>query len=70
MIFLLGTGEAGKSTFIKQMQIIHGSGFSIEDSRKFISIINRNIFSAMQSMIRAMIKLNIQYSDPSNAVSK
>ncbi|NXN03893.1 GNAQ protein, partial [Sylvia borin] len=30
-----GTGESGKSTFIKQMRIIHGSGYSDEDKRGF-----------------------------------
>jgi guanine nucleotide-binding protein G(q) subunit alpha len=27
-ILLLGTGEAGKSTFLRQMRILHGEGFS------------------------------------------
>ena len=30
-LLLLGTGESGKSTFIKQMRIIHGSGYTKED---------------------------------------
>lgn len=49
-----GTGESGKSTFIKQMRIIHGSGYSDEDKRGFIKLVYQNIFMAMQSMIRAM----------------
>jgi guanine nucleotide-binding protein G(q) subunit alpha len=66
----LGTGESGKSTFIKQMRIIHGSGYSDEDKRGFIKLVYQNIFMAMQSMIRAMDLLKIQYSDHSrNSVS-
>ena len=63
-----GTGESGKSTFIKQMRIIHGAGYSEEDKRGFIKLVFQNIFMAMQSMIRAMDLLKIQYEDPSSAV--
>lgn len=65
-LLLLGTGESGKSTFIKQMRIIHGSGYSDADKSGFIKIVYQNIFMAMQSMIRAMDTLNIPYSDPAN----
>ena len=65
-----GTGESGKSTFIKQMRIIHGAGYSEEDKRGFIKLVFQNIFMAMQSMIRAMDLLKIQYEDPSSAVRK
>lgn len=64
-----GTGESGKSTFIKQMRIIHGSGYSDEDKRGFIKLVYQNIFMAMQSMIRAMDLLKILYSDSRNSVS-
>nr|XP_040564710.1 G protein alpha q subunit isoform X6 [Lepeophtheirus salmonis] len=66
-LLLLGTGESGKSTFIKQMRIIHGSGYSDEDKRGFIKLVFQNIFMAMQSMIRAMDMLKIQYQDSSSA---
>ncbi|KAK9503532.1 hypothetical protein O3M35_010071 [Rhynocoris fuscipes] len=47
------------------MRIIHGSGYSDEDKRGFIKLVYQNIFMAMQSMIRAMDLLKIQYKDPS-----
>ncbi|XP_043676538.1 G protein alpha q subunit isoform X2 [Vespula pensylvanica] len=65
-LLLLGTGESGKSTFIKQMRIIHGSGYSDEDKRGFIKLVYQNIFMAMQSMIRAMELLKIEYAESSN----
>lgn len=62
-LLLLGTGESGKSTFIKQMRIIHGAGYSDEDKRGFIKLVYQNIFMAMQSMIKAMDLLKIQYGN-------
>jgi len=64
-----GTGESGKSTFIKQMRIIHGSGYSDDDKRGFIKLVYQNIFMAMSSMIRAMETLKIPYKNPENEVN-
>ncbi|XP_017689984.1 PREDICTED: guanine nucleotide-binding protein subunit alpha-11 isoform X1 [Lepidothrix coronata] len=65
-LLLLGTGESGKSTFIKQMRIIHGSGYSEEDKKGFTKLVYQNIFTAMQSMIRAMETLKILYKYEQN----
>ncbi|CAM4937158.1 unnamed protein product [Rotaria socialis] len=65
-LFFAGTGESGKSTFIKQMRIIHGTGYSEEDKRSFVKLVYQNIFMAMHSMIRAMDTLKIQYRDKRN----
>jgi len=66
---VLGAGESGKSTFIKQMRIIHGSGFSEDERRDFVCVVHHNLCVAMQTLIRAMEKLQIQYEDISNVVS-
>ncbi|RWS08814.1 hypothetical protein B4U79_05543 [Dinothrombium tinctorium] len=58
-LLLLGTGESGKSTFIRQMRIIHGSGYSLNDRKSFTTVVYQNIFMAMQSLIDAMNKLGI-----------
>ncbi|XP_008324493.1 guanine nucleotide-binding protein G(q) subunit alpha-like [Cynoglossus semilaevis] len=60
-LLLLGTGESGKSTFIKQMRIIHGRGYSDEDRRGFTRLVYQNILTAMQTMIQAMAMLKIPY---------
>ncbi|XP_051893526.1 guanine nucleotide-binding protein subunit alpha-11-like isoform X2 [Pristis pectinata] len=65
-LLLLGTGESGKSTFIKQMRIIHGSGYSEEDRKAFAKLVYQNIITAMQSITRAMDTLNIQYQYQEN----
>ncbi|ESN98766.1 hypothetical protein HELRODRAFT_162221 [Helobdella robusta] len=65
-LLLLGTGESGKSTFIKQMKIIHGSGYSDEEKRSFTKLVYQNIFMAVSSMVRAMETLRIPYKNHEN----
>ncbi|XP_073767358.1 guanine nucleotide-binding protein subunit alpha-14 isoform X2 [Danio rerio] len=67
-LLLLGTGESGKSTFIKQMRIIHGSGYTDDDKKGFIKLVHQNTLSAMQSMVRAMDMLKIAYANSENQV--
>lgn len=66
---VLGAGESGKSTFIKQMRIIHGSGFSEDERWSFVPVVHHNLCVAMQTLIRAMEKLQIQYEDIINVVN-
>ncbi|XP_015278804.1 PREDICTED: guanine nucleotide-binding protein subunit alpha-15-like [Gekko japonicus] len=65
-LLLLGTGESGKSTFIKQMRIIHGVGFSEEDRKGFAKVVYQNIFSCIQAMIKAMETLQISFAQSEN----
>ncbi|KAJ8357417.1 hypothetical protein SKAU_G00202110 [Synaphobranchus kaupii] len=65
-VLLLGTGESGKSTFIKQMRIIHGEGYSEENRRAFAKLVFQNIFTAIKALTNAMSTLNIPYSSPTN----
>ncbi|KAM4739709.1 guanine nucleotide-binding protein subunit alpha-11-like isoform 2-T2 [Anableps anableps] len=58
-LLLLGTGESGKSTFIKQMRIIHGTGYTDEDKKSYTKLVYQNIFTSMQAMIRATETLKI-----------
>ncbi|GFO26398.1 guanine nucleotide-binding protein subunit alpha-11 [Plakobranchus ocellatus] len=61
-----GAGESGKSTFIRQMKIIHGAGFPEHERRKQVHTIHQNIFIAIDCLICAMETLNIEYSNPEN----
>lgn len=65
---LTGTGESGKSTFIKQMRIIHGGGYTDEDKRSYAKLVYQNIYTSMQTMVRAMETLGISFTDPQNQV--
>lgn len=68
LMHLTGTGESGKSTFIKQMRIIHGGGYTEEDKKSYAKLVFQNIYTSMQTMIRAMEVLGIAFSDPQNQV--
>ncbi|XP_074547106.1 guanine nucleotide-binding protein subunit alpha-14-like [Halichoeres trimaculatus] len=65
-LLLLGTGESGKSTFIKQMRIIHGSGYNEADRKGFTRLIFQNIVTAIQALISAMKSLRMDYVDDKN----
>ncbi|XP_047443502.1 guanine nucleotide-binding protein subunit alpha-11-like [Mugil cephalus] len=67
-ILLLGTGESGKTTFIRQMRIIHGRGFSEEERKAFAKCIFQNIFTAIKAMSMAMTTLKIPYSNAENEI--
>lgn len=66
-LLLLGTGESGKSTFIRQMRIIYNNGYNEIERKNHIKLIHENIFQSMQSMIAAMELLQIEYEKPENA---
>jgi len=66
-LLLLGTGESGKSTIFKQMQILYQKEkFSAHERQTFTSVIRRNIVEAMQTLImgsqRFGFAMSSQYS--------
>lgn len=65
-----GTGESGKSTFIKQMRIIHGKGYSDADRKGFTRLVFQNIVTSIQSLTDAMKTLHIDYVAEENIVRK
>ena len=64
-----GTGESGKSTFVKQMRIIHGAGYTDSDRAGFKSLVYSNVYTAMGQLMGAMNDLEIAYKNPANKVS-
>jgi guanine nucleotide-binding protein G(i) subunit alpha len=52
-ILLLGTGESGKSTVFKQMQILYQGGFNEMVRQNFKAVVHKNVLDAMQQLIRA-----------------
>ncbi|MBN3277960.1 GNA13 protein, partial [Polyodon spathula] len=65
-ILLLGAGESGKSTFLKQMRIIHGQDFDLKAKEDFRATIYSNIIKGIRVLVDAREKLHIPWGDPSN----
>ncbi len=68
-LLLLGAGESGKSTFIKQMKIIHGVVFEPEQIKEFRKIIYQNMIKGMRVLVDANRKLNIPLHNPANILA-
>ena len=64
-----GAGESGKSTFLKQMKIIHGVVFEPEQLKEFRRIIYQNMIKAMRVLVDANRKLKIPLRDPANRLA-
>ena len=64
-LLLLGAGESGKSTIVKQIKIIHEQGFTLEEITRFLPIIYSNTIQSLYAIIAAMRKLNIALADES-----
>ncbi|XP_071359524.1 guanine nucleotide-binding protein subunit alpha-12a isoform X1 [Trachinotus anak] len=60
-ILLLGAGESGKSTFLKQMRIINGQEFDQKALLEFRDTIYENILKGMRVLVDARDKLGISW---------
>lgn len=67
-LLLLGAGESGKTTVVKQMKILHKDGFSNEERLQNVADIRNNIREIMQTVTSHMESLvpSIPFADPSN----
>ncbi|XP_061568873.1 guanine nucleotide-binding protein subunit alpha-13b [Cololabis saira] len=65
-ILLLGAGESGKSTFLKQMRIIHGRDFDQRAKEEFRATIFSNVIKGVRVLVDAREKLHIPWGNPSN----
>uniref|UniRef100_A0A1I8IVW7 Guanine nucleotide-binding protein G(q) subunit alpha n=1 Tax=Macrostomum lignano TaxID=282301 RepID=A0A1I8IVW7_9PLAT len=62
-LLLLGAGECGKSTILKQMTIIHGKGYSEEERKEYVAIVYANTVQSMSTILQALETLGIEASD-------
>ncbi|XP_055336048.1 guanine nucleotide-binding protein subunit alpha-14-like isoform X2 [Paramacrobiotus metropolitanus] len=65
-VLFLGTGEAGKSTIVKQMKIIHGDGYANQERMSYVRHIHSNLLESIQLLVGAMRVKEIAFQDPSN----
>lgn len=62
-MLLLGAGESGKSTILKQMKLIHEGGYSRDERESFKEIIFSNTVQSMRVILEAMESLELPLSD-------
>lgn len=60
-ILLLGAGESGKSTIIKQMRIIHAGGFPHDERRQTRAVIYSNLVVAFKVILDIMKTESISF---------
>ncbi|KAJ1332447.1 hypothetical protein BSLG_008749 [Batrachochytrium salamandrivorans] len=61
-LLLLGSGDSGKTTFLKQIKVLHGGGFTDKERRSYIDQISNNLFDSMGEFLRAVIEYELELS--------
>ncbi|KAL7919727.1 guanine nucleotide binding protein, alpha subunit [Trichoderma austrokoningii] len=65
-ILLLGSGESGKSTIVKQMKIIHLKGYSEEELYNYRPTVFKNLVECAKAVITAMQQFSIDLEQDEN----
>lgn len=65
-LLLLGAGESGKSTILKQMKLIHASGFSKNDRDDYRVIIFSNLLNSFKIILEAMESYDLTFQNEEN----
>ncbi|KAI6226398.1 Guanine nucleotide-binding proteinG(I) subunit alpha [Aphelenchoides fujianensis] len=63
-LLLLGAGESGKSTVLKQMRIMYSNGYSDEERRSYKPVVYQNTIQSMMAILKAMGSLHIEFDSP------
>lgn len=69
-IVLLGAGECGKSTILKQMKILHGSGYSNDDRGYYRMLIMDNILESLKILVSMIEQFGYDLSDKAQEAAK
>lgn len=67
-ILLLGSGESGKSTVVKQMKIIHQNGYTKDELVLCRATIYKNVMDSAQALVMALRKFKMDPVEPVNRV--
>ncbi|KAJ3431769.1 guanine nucleotide-binding protein g(o) subunit alpha [Anaeramoeba flamelloides] len=68
-LLVLGTGDSGKSTFIKQTQLLFRDGFSEDEKRTFKKAIRINLIRHTKLLIKACRTLEIELSSQNEEIA-
>ncbi|KAI7869320.1 small G-protein GPA3 [Spinellus fusiger] len=63
-ILLLGSGESGKSTVVKQMKIIHQNGYTSEELQLWRPVILKNSIDSIKDVLKSADKLELEFENP------
>jgi len=63
-MLLLGAGESGKSTILKQMTLIYGKPYTESERAAFKEIIFSNVVQSMRAILEAMVSMSIALARP------
>lgn len=66
-MLLLGAGESGKSTVLKQMKLIHHGGYNAQERDSYKEIIFSNTIQSMRAILEAMPQLDLTLSPQNDA---
>jgi len=66
-MLLLGAGESGKSTVLKQMKLIHHGGYNEQERESYKEIIFSNTIQSMRAILEAMPQLDLSLSPQNDA---
>ncbi|CAJ0588668.1 unnamed protein product [Cylicocyclus nassatus] len=64
-LLLLGPGESGKSTCLKQLKIMHANGYSEQEIQEKKFVVYMNIVQSMAALLDAMETLGIAFDNNS-----
>eukprot|EP00814_Leptocylindrus_danicus_P010902 CAMPEP_0116037022 /NCGR_PEP_ID=MMETSP0321-20121206/21679_1 /TAXON_ID=163516 /ORGANISM="Leptocylindrus danicus var. danicus, Strain B650" /LENGTH=435 /DNA_ID=CAMNT_0003514893 /DNA_START=59 /DNA_END=1366 /DNA_ORIENTATION=- len=59
-LLLLGAGESGKTTILKQMRFLHGEPLSSKELEKFKSVIRSNVITAIRKLMGLLSLLGLE----------
>ncbi|KAG7098035.1 Guanine nucleotide-binding protein subunit alpha [Marasmius oreades] len=66
-MLLLGAGESGKSTVLKQMKLIHHGGYNEQERESYKEIIYSNTIQSMRAILDALPQLDLSLTPQNDA---
>ncbi|KAJ7212737.1 G-protein alpha subunit-domain-containing protein [Mycena rebaudengoi] len=59
-VLLLGSGDSGKSTILKQMRLIHRAPFSLQETESFRQLVFINLTNGLKAVFDAMLDMGLE----------
>ncbi|KAJ3443022.1 guanine nucleotide-binding protein g(o) subunit alpha [Anaeramoeba flamelloides] len=69
-LLILGTGDSGKSTFVKQIELLYKEGFDQRKRKLFKKAIRTNLIKHIYLLIRASKQMNIKLAEENISLAK